>query len=281
MSKTKEDLFGLNNDSEDENVSADEEEQEDSRFSKFRLQKQDLSEDNSDDSDDDDHVKKESTTTEGSSENDDSEEEDETNGKEKVIKEEKSTQQLEKKDETDVDEGESEDELGVEGYDAPKDMTAFGFGKNKIRPDKKIKALTPEELEKFEQARKNTGVCYLSRIPPFMPPSRVRSLLSRHAEIGRIFLVPEDSKSTAKRKKYKKERRTNFIEGWVEFKDKKKAKSLAEHLNMREIGGKRKNEYYHEMWNIKYLPKFKWHHLTEHRGKKKESYFIFIYTNFI
>ncbi|KAL0567606.1 hypothetical protein ABG067_009543, partial [Albugo candida] len=77
-------------------------------------------------------------------------------------KEGESTQQLEKKDkkkdetESEGEEEESEDELGVEGYDAPKDMTAFGYGKKKIRPDKKIKALTPEELEKFEQARKNT-----------------------------------------------------------------------------------------------------------------------------
>ncbi|CAO3596180.1 unnamed protein product [Absidia cylindrospora] len=49
----------------------------------------------------------------------------------------------------------------------------------------------------------------------------------------------------------------------VEFKDKKKAKTLAEHLNMKHIGGKRTSQHYHEMWNIKYLPKFKWRHLTE------------------
>lgn len=88
--------------------------------------------------------------------------------------------------------------------------------------------------------------------------------LDRESSILMHYLDP---KITARRKKYKKERRTNFIEGWVEFKDKKKAKSLAEYLNMREIGGKRTNEYYHEMWNIKYLPKFKWHHFTEHMGK--------------
>lgn len=246
MSTKKEDLFGLNNDSENEDISADEE-LEDSRFSKSRVLKQEMSDD---ESDDEDNTKEDSDISESTE-----------------LKQETQTQDNRFVIPGSDDEVESEDELNVEGYDAPEDMTAFGYGKKRVRPDKKLKALTPEELEKFEKARKNTGVCYLSRIPPFMPPRRVRSLLGKHAEIGRIFLVPEESKSTAKRKKYKKERRTNFIEGWVEFKDKKVAKALAEHLNMKEIGGKRKSEFYHETWNIKYLPKFKWHRLTEHRGK--------------
>lgn len=32
------------------------------------------------------------------------------------------------------------------------------------------------------------------------------------------------------------------------------------------IGGKRGSQHYHEIWNIKYLPKFKWRHLTEQFG---------------
>lgn len=32
---------------------------------------------------------------------------------------------------------------------------------------------------------------YLSRIPPFMKPVKVRHLLERHAEVGRIYLAPE------------------------------------------------------------------------------------------
>lgn len=32
---------------------------------------------------------------------------------------------------------------------------------------------------------------YLSRIPPFMNPVKVRHLLEKHAEIGRIYLAPE------------------------------------------------------------------------------------------
>ncbi|KAG1235390.1 hypothetical protein G6F35_000968 [Rhizopus arrhizus] len=161
----------------------------------------------------------------------------------------------------------------MEGYDAPTDLTEFGVMSSKKGKEKKkkIKSLTPEELEKFEKARKKTGVCYLSRIPLFMPPSRVRELLKKYADIGRIYLVPEDQKITTRRKKYTKNNRRNYIEGWVEFKDKKQAKAVAEHLNMREIGGKRKSRYYAEMWNIKYLPKFKWHHLTEQMAHEKQA----------
>jgi hypothetical protein len=31
-------------------------------------------------------------------------------------------------------------------------------------------------------------------------------------------------------------------------------------------GGVRKGFHYNDVWNMKYLPKFKWHHLTERMG---------------
>ncbi|GAA5796762.1 hypothetical protein EDC94DRAFT_618009 [Helicostylum pulchrum] len=252
MSNKKQDLFGLNNDSEEEDISLDEEEQEDSRFSKTRLQKQSLSDsDASDDSDDNEN----SDDNEDNDANEDSENEEE---KPTISKDDQES------------ETKAEDGLEGEGYDAPQDLSSFGVDKKRVRT-KKVKSLTPEELEKFEKARKKTGVCYLSSIPLFMKPSRVRNLLEKHAEIGRIYLVPEDAKVTARRKKYTKNRRTNFVEGWVEFKDKKIAKALAEHLNMKNIGGKRQSKYYHDMWNIKYLPKFKWHHLTEHMAHENQA----------
>lgn len=76
-----------------------------------------------------------------------------------------------------------------------------------------------------------------------------------------------DARTAARRKKYTRDRRTRFTEGWVEFKDKKRAKTLAEFLNMRQIGGRRQSPYYHDTWTIKYLPKFKWRHLTEQMGR--------------
>ncbi|GAN07310.1 u3 snoRNP-associated protein Esf2 [Mucor ambiguus] len=244
----KEDLFGLNNDSEEEDVSLDEEEQEDSRFSAARLQKQSLDSDASDASDDDE---------------DDEDDENDRDTQDEA-EDEAETETRAKQDDA-VSSSDSDDELeNEEGFDAPED-------KKRKKMSKKLKKLSPEELEKFEKARKRTGVCYLSRIPPFMRPKKVRSLLEKHAEIGRIYLVPEDAKIAARRKKYTKNKRANFVEGWVEFKDKKRAKALAEYLNTRPMGGKRTSPYHDELWSIKYLNKFKWHNLTEHMAHEKQA----------
>ena len=46
--------------------------------------------------------------------------------------------------------------------------------------------------------------------------------------------------------------------------DKREAKLCALALNGNNIGGKKRhNLFYDDIWNIKYLPKFKWHNLTE------------------
>ncbi|KAF9183606.1 RNA-binding ATPase activator esf2 [Haplosporangium sp. Z 767] len=132
-----------------------------------------------------------------------------------------------------------------------------------VKKQKKVKPLTPEALEKFQAAREKTGIVYLSRIPPFMKPIKLRHLLGKFGELGRIYLAPEDPKVAARRKKYGGNKKQNFTEGWIEFKDKSVAKQIAKTLNATIIGGS-KNSYYHDdMWNIKYLPKFKWDHLTE------------------
>ncbi|KAF9153985.1 RNA-binding ATPase activator esf2 [Linnemannia schmuckeri] len=128
---------------------------------------------------------------------------------------------------------------------------------------KKVKPLTPEELEKFQAARDKTGIVYLSKIPPFMKPVKLRHLLGAFGELGRVYLAPEDPKVAARRKKYGGNKKQNFTEGWVEFKDKSIAKQVAKSLNATIIGGSKKSFYHDDMWNIKYLPKFKWDHLTE------------------
>jgi len=54
-----------------------------------------------------------------------------------------------------------------------------------------------------------------------------------------------------------------FVEGWVEFADKEIAESVAATLNNTNVGGNRRSLHYYDLWNIKYLPDFKWYHLTE------------------
>ena len=35
------------------------------------------------------------------------------------------------------------------------------------------------------------GIIYLSRIPPYMKPLKVRQIFSEYGEVGRVFLQPE------------------------------------------------------------------------------------------
>ncbi|BFZ62559.1 RNA-binding ATPase activator esf2 [Saitoella coloradoensis] len=136
-------------------------------------------------------------------------------------------------------------------------------GPRKRGKSKKLAGLSSEDLEKARLARKKSGVVYMSRIPPFMKPQKVKHLLQKFGPIGRIFLAPEDPKSYAKRVRFGGNKKRNFTEGWIEFKDKKVAKTVAETLNATGIGGKKGSYYHDDLWNLKYLPKFKWDHLTE------------------
>ncbi|CAG2249769.1 ABT1 [Mytilus edulis] len=72
----------------------------------------------------------------------------------------------------------------------------------------------------------------------------------------KIFLQPDDKAANTKKGRM-------FTEGWVEFEDKKVAKSVATKLNSKQIGGKKKSRWYDEMWTLKYLHRFKWGHLNE------------------
>ncbi|KAJ8322231.1 hypothetical protein KUTeg_000702 [Tegillarca granosa] len=60
-----------------------------------------------------------------------------------------------------------------------------------------------------------------------------------------------------------------FTEGWVEFQDKRIAKSVALALNNTNVGGKKKSRWHDELWNIKYLSRFKWGHLNERLAYEK------------
>ncbi|KAI5073288.1 hypothetical protein GOP47_0011301 [Adiantum capillus-veneris] len=110
---------------------------------------------------------------------------------------------------------------------------------------------------------KNRGVCYLSRIPPHLKPLKLRHLLSQFGEVLRIYLAPEDAATRLRRKMAGKNSGKNFTEGWVEFSNKKDAKRIAKMLNGEPMGGKKRSAYYYDLWNIKYLRKFKWDNLTE------------------
>jgi ESF2/ABP1 family protein len=129
--------------------------------------------------------------------------------------------------------------------------------------------LGSKKLDKFQQEQKRRGVIYLSRIPPYMKPEKIRHLLGQHGALDRIYLAPEDSTLQKKRVKSGGNKRKMFTEGWVEFLDKRVAKHVAESLNNTALGGKKGFYYREDIWNMRYLKKFKWHHLTEKMSYEK------------
>ncbi len=118
--------------------------------------------------------------------------------------------------------------------------------------------LTKKNLVASEAAIKKSGVVYLSRIPPFMKPAKLRSLLEPYGKLNRIFLAPEDPAEHTRRVRSGGNKKRSFTEGWVEFVKKKDAKKACDLLNAQIIGGKKSSWYHDDVWAMKYLSGFKW-----------------------
>ncbi|GLI63019.1 hypothetical protein VaNZ11_005879 [Volvox africanus] len=125
------------------------------------------------------------------------------------------------------------------------------------------KVLTKRKLHQYNEASDRRGIVYISRIPPHMKPHKVRQLLEPFGDIGRVYCALEDPALRRLRKKKGGNTGKNFTEGWVEFEDKRRAKRAAVALNGQPMGGSKRSAYHYDLWNIKYLPKFKWDALTE------------------
>nr|XP_027232785.1 activator of basal transcription 1-like [Penaeus vannamei] len=128
--------------------------------------------------------------------------------------------------------------------------------------------LSDEDLEPPTKRRK-PGIIYLSIIPPNMNVADVRDYFSNFGEVDRMFLQAgnEEKKKT---EKWKKKKRQRYTEGWIEFKSKRKAKAVQLLLNNQPVRGKRRNPYYDMLWNIKYLPRFKWAYLKQRLEYERE-----------
>lgn len=151
-----------------------------------------------------------------------------------------------------------------------KESKASEDPEDKSKPSRKAaalpgvsKPLTKKNLIATVAAIKKSGVVYLSRIPPFMKPQKLRSLLEPYGPINRIFLSPEDPASHTRRVRNGGNKKRSFTDGWVEYVNKKDAKHACELLNARTIGGKKGTYYHDDVWNLLYLKGFKWHNLTE------------------
>lgn len=88
-------------------------------------------------------------------------------------------------------------------------------------------------------------------------------LLSKYGKINRSHIVGDEKSEAYHRKHPDSHRRQRFVEGWVEFEDKRDAKTCVAQLNGRIVGGKKKSEFHDCMWTMKYLYGFKWPQLLE------------------
>lgn len=118
------------------------------------------------------------------------------------------------------------------------------------------KDLEDNTLDNYKEKVRRSGVIYISYIPEGMTVSTLRQSLKKFG-VNRIFLVPDKTIQTHKKKQ-------NYKEGWIEFTDKIMGKLCEYELNGKIYGGKkRNNKFREEIWNLKYLKKFKWGHLME------------------
>ncbi|PNJ15879.1 activator of basal transcription 1 [Pongo pygmaeus] len=139
-----------------------------------------------------------------------------------------------------------------------------------------------EEQEESEDAacgskkRVVPGIVYLGHIPPRFRPLHVRNLLSAYGEVGRVFFQAEDrfvrrkKKAAAAAGGKKRSYSKDYTEGWVEFRDKRIAKRVAASLHNTPMGARRRSPFRYDLWNLKYLHRFTWSHLSEHLAFERQ-----------
>lgn len=125
-------------------------------------------------------------------------------------------------------------------------------------------------LRDDNSSKQKPGIIYLSSVPNGYNVGQTTAFFSEFGSVGRVFLQPSKNLSKKIEKDHSKPGKSHksikgrlFTEGWIEFKSKRVARSVAETLNRTLVGGKRRSKAYDELWNIKYLPRFKWIHLSE------------------
>lgn len=138
--------------------------------------------------------------------------------------------------------------------------------------EEKLKKL--EKLKNFKSKQKSKykpGIVYISKLPPYMKPAKLRQIFTRFGEIDRIYMKKESEQKRKSRLKQGGNKKDMYEEGWVEFIKKGDAKLCCATLNGNIIGGKKNSFYYDDILNLKYLSGFKWTDLTEQMAKESEQ----------
>ncbi|KAL6925944.1 hypothetical protein ACO0SA_000553 [Hanseniaspora valbyensis] len=164
-----------------------------------------------------------------------------------------------------------EEELVEEPLDPISEQQVYIKSKEATEQEK-LKKL--EKLKAFKNKKKSKykpGIVYISKLPPYMKPAKLRQIFSRFGEIDRIYMKKESEQKRKSRLKQGGNKKDMYEEGWVEFIKKGDAKLCCATLNGNIIGGKKTSFYYDDIMNLKYLSGFKWTDLTEQMAKESEQ----------
>lgn len=52
-----------------------------------------------------------------------------------------------------------------------------------------VKPLSKRRVESYNESLKKRGVVYLSRVPPFMKPAKVKHLMEQHGVVTRVSIM--------------------------------------------------------------------------------------------
>lgn len=141
-------------------------------------------------------------------------------------------------------------------------------GLDSIRDNKTVKksskTVKKSQAVKLKRKVAQTGIVYMSRVPPHMKPNMLRQKLEAHGKVGKIYMVPtqtppKDLKTELKARKTQYMKRSReFSEAWIEFADKEEAEGIAQMLNCQPMGGKKRSRHSEDLWNLKFVPDLKW-----------------------
>ncbi|CEP21084.1 unnamed protein product [Cyberlindnera jadinii] len=183
--------------------------------------------------------------------------------------------QKSKKKVFDAFKGSDDDDDDESDHDKPQGLKLKGTesSKDKEEIDNLSELYRKAKIQKVKNKKPKgkTGVVYISKIPPYMKPTKLRQILSRFGDVDRLFLKRESTQKYQQRVKQGGNKKIMYEEGWAEFIRKKDAKLAAETLNCNIIGGKKSSFYYDDILNVKYLSGFKWADLTEQISKENEA----------
>ena len=136
-----------------------------------------------------------------------------------------------------------------------------------------------DKIPKPGLQKKKEGVLYLSRVPPHLKPSALRTVLSPFGSITNLYLTPTPPSQRARQST---STRKSFSSGWIAFARRSAAKGCVAALNGTTLvaaglarGKGRKGGYYgDDVWNLRYLKGFTWDDLMEgvrREGREREE----------